>query len=161
MSKYIFEKILLASDHAGIKAKSYLVDFLKNYYLDPHSILDIGPFVESSTDYPLWASKLVESFKSDEKNGIKVGGILICGSGIGMSIAANRYKGIRATLCHDENQAQLAREHNYSNVLCLGARIVELPLMEKIVLKWLTVPNLESGNHQKRVNMLDNLRTGP
>ena len=109
--------IAIASDHAGFELKELLKQDIKNLGFD---VNDLGPGSEQSVDYPDYANKLAEWIKANKDSE----GVLICGSGIGMSIAANRHKGIRAALCHDGLTATLARKHNNANVLCLGARFI-------------------------------------
>lgn len=138
--------ILLASDHAGFTLKQKLISYLQE---NNFNYTDLG--CESSTqsvDYPDYANKLCQDF-NEEKNI----GILICGSGIGISIAANRYKNIRAALCFDEETTKLSRQHNDANVICLGARFLDEDKAIKIIKIFLET-NFENGRHQKRIDKL-------
>ncbi|MBN8828170.1 MAG: ribose 5-phosphate isomerase B [Sphingobacteriia bacterium] len=144
-------KIYLASDHAGFKLK----EIIKEYFIKgDQAFIDLGTTSEESCDYPDLALNLCERLES-EKEGI---GILICGSGIGMSIAANRYSHIRAALCINETMAKLAREHNNANVLVLGARLIDEKSNIKCVETFINTA-FEGGRHIERVNKLTNLRS--
>ena len=140
-------KIALASDHGGYELKEkvykYLID--KNY-----EIVNFGTDSSESCDYPVYASKVCNAILNDGFDK----GILICGTGIGMSIMANRHKGIRAACLSDVYSAQMTRKHNDSNVLCFGARVIDEEMAYKIVDTWLET-EYEAGRHQKRVEMLD------
>jgi ribose 5-phosphate isomerase B len=140
-------KIALASDHGGFELKEkvykYLID--KNY-----EIVNFGTDSSESCDYPVYASKVCNAILNDGFDK----GILICGTGIGMSIMANRHKGIRAACLSDVYSAQMTRKHNDSNVLCFGARVIDEEMAYKIVDTWLET-EYEAGRHQKRVEMLD------
>lgn len=140
-------KIALASDHGGYELKEkvykYLID--KNY-----EIVNFGTDSSESCDYPVYASKVCNAILNDGFDK----GILICGTGIGMSIMANRHKGIRAACLSDVYSAQMTRKHNNSNVLCFGARVIDEEMAYKIVDTWLET-EYEAGRHQKRVEMLD------
>jgi ribose 5-phosphate isomerase B len=140
-------KIGIASDHAGYDLKSIII---KEFSTNNLSFVDCGCENSStSVDYPDVANTLCKKLISDEFDL----GILICGSGIGISIAANRFKEVRAALCHDENTACLARQHNDANILCLGARIVDEKLALKIVKSFLDA-EFSGDRHQNRVNKL-------
>lgn len=132
--------IFIASDHAGFKLKEYL----KKYF----DLSDLGTYDEESCDYPVFAKKLVDQMKEGDK------GILICGTGIGMSIVVNRYKNIRAALCFNEEMTVLARQHNNANVLVLGARIISTEIAKTCVEKFLST-DFEGGRHQHRVELID------
>lgn len=138
------QKIVIASDHAGFSLKSKLVSVLSDY-----EVVDLGTKSEESVDYPAFADKLCNWVLKNKSLGI-----LICGSGIGMSIRANRYPGIRAALCTTAEMSELARTHNDANVLCLGARITLPDLATQIVQTFLTTA-FTGGRHQKRVELLD------
>ena len=114
----IFKKICISSDHAGFKLKESIKDFLINKNI---SIIDLGPINEDSVDYPDYAHLLSKKMKKS-KNQL---GILICGSGIGMSMAANKHKNIRAALCYDTKSTKLSRQHNNANVMTIGARLIK------------------------------------
>ena len=140
-------EIFLASDHAGFELKSFLINKLAQD--KSLQITDLGcSNSETSVDYPDYANKLCQNINSTEKYGI-----LICGSGIGMSIAANRFKNIRAALCHDERSAKLSRNHNNANILCLAARTLKNEEALKIVHSFCS-SEFESGRHQIRIEKL-------
>jgi ribose 5-phosphate isomerase B len=109
------KKIILAADHAGFKLKQFLLNNMEN---KKFNLIDIGTYNESSVDYPDVANLLAKNISNGDI------GILICGTGIGVSIAANRHRHIRAALCHNQEYAKLARQHNNANVLVLGARYI-------------------------------------
>jgi len=136
-------KIFIASDHAGVELKSFLKEKLKNF-----EVVDLGPENKERVDYPDYAKKVA---KSVQKEGI---GILICGTGIGMSISANKFKGIRAALANDIFLAKLAKEHNNANILCLGARVVAKDLAYEIVKTWLET-KFEGGRHTQRIEKIE------
>ena len=136
-------KIALGSDHAGYEAKISLREHLCQ---QGHECLDLGTDGESSCDYPDYAAavgRAVSLGKVDR-------GVLVCGTGIGMSISANKVDGVRAALCHDEQTARMSREHNDANVLCLGARILGEGQSLKIVDSWL-VASFAGDRHARRV----------
>lgn len=136
----------IASDHAGIKTRQFIAELLKSAGVD---VVDLGCDNEERVDYPDYASKVCEKvlLTPDSK------GVLVCGSGIGMSIAANRHAGIRAALCHDAYTAAAAREHNDANVLCVGERALGLGAVESVVKAWLA-SSFEGGRHAQRVGKL-------
>ena len=140
------EKIAIASDHGGYDLKSYLLIFLKEL---GYEVEDLGPSNSSAVDYPDYGSTLAKVVGE----GKIARGIVICGTGIGMSIVVNRFPGIRGTLCSDLYAAKLCREHNDSNVLIMGGRVVGLDLAKEIVKTWLNTP-FEGGRHQKRLNKI-------
>ncbi len=145
MSKNI-RKIFIASDHAGFTLKKIVLDYLSK---ENFEIIDLGTDSgKNSVDYPDYAYKLADNLSGDDEFGI-----LICGSGIGISIAANRQKHIRAALCVTEEMAKLSRAHNNANVLCLGARLTDEKKALKIVDAFLDSP-FESGRHSSRVEKL-------
>ncbi|MFZ2891287.1 ribose 5-phosphate isomerase B [Sulfuricurvum sp.] len=123
-------KFYIATDHAGIDLKNFTVENLRS---KGHEVIDLGPFDKSRVDYPDYAVKVCENVLSDTGSQ----GILICGSGIGMSMAANRFHGIRAALCHDAYTATVARGHNDANILCFGERIVGQGVAESILDAWI------------------------
>lgn len=142
-------KIVLASDHAGYELKNVLVEYLK---AKAYEVEDAGPNSSDRCDYPDYAykaSKLVS-------DGICDVGILVCGSGIGMSIVANKVSKIRAALCADTTYAKLSREHNNANVLCLGARLLDEKTAKDIVDVWLAT-EFEGDRHQKRIDKITNI----
>jgi len=141
-------KIAIGSDHAGFELKETIKVFLKEKGIE---VKDFGTHSEERVDYPDYAIPLAESVANGEEDF----GILICGTGIGMSIAANKVKGIRASLCSDVYSAHSAREHNNANVLCLGGRVLGKELAKEIVDKWLSSSFLE-GRHKRRVDKIMN-----
>ena len=140
-------KIAIGSDHGGFELKEFLKEFLKENNLE---ILDYGTYSLDSVDYPDIAQNLCSDLTKEKFER----GILICGTGIGMSIAANRFKGIRATLANDLFSAVMARRHNNSNILVLGGRIVGKDLAIEIVKAWLN-EKFEQGRHKRRIDKLD------
>ena len=140
-------KIAIGSDHAAYKEKQILINYLENRGL---TVLDFGTDSEDSVDYPIFGQKVAKSVLNEIANK----GIIICGTGIGISIAANRFKGIRAALCTSESHAEMSRKHNDSNILALGSRTTNTDLLKKIVKVWLET-DFEAGRHINRLNMLD------
>lgn len=138
-------KILIASDHGGYNLKNEIINHLKE---QGYEIEDFGCYDTKSCDYPVYAKKIAEEVV---KTGLK--GILVCGTGIGMSMAANRIEGIRASHCTDTYSAKMTRKHNDSNILCLGERITGIGLALDIVDIWLNT-EFEGGRHQKRIHMI-------
>ena len=138
-------KIIIGSDHGGFNLKNSIVKYLES---NGFEVLDLGCYSPESCDYPVVAQAVAnEVLSSGEK------GILICGTGIGVSIAANRFSGIRASHCTDTFTARMTRMHNDSNILCLGERITGVGLALDIVDIWLNTP-FEGGRHQKRIDMI-------
>lgn len=139
-------KIAIASDHAGFNLKSIIIKEFKNQY----QLIDLGcDSADISVDYPDFAKKVAEKIIKKEAEF----GILICGSGIGVSIAANRFKEVRAALCHNVETASLARKHNNANVICLGARITSEQTTISSVRTFLTT-DFEGGRHLRRIEKL-------
>lgn len=140
-------KFYIATDHAGIDLKDYTVELLKD---KGHEVIDLGPFSKTRVDYPDYAVKVSQSVLEDSGSQ----GILICGSGIGMSIAANRHSGIRAALCHDAYTATVARGHNDANILCFGERIIGKGVAESILDAWIC-SSFDGGRHTGRVEKIE------
>ncbi|MBF0183731.1 MAG: ribose 5-phosphate isomerase B [Magnetococcales bacterium] len=140
--------IAIANDHGGTELKQYLLQVLRGQ--DAIQIIDFGIGDHQSVDYPEYARKVCRAVLDGEANR----GILICGTGLGMSMAANRFPGIRAALCHDEFTARLSRQHNDANILVLGGRVTGAPVAEAIVQVWLANA-FEGGRHQRRISMMD------
>lgn len=138
--------ILLASDHAGIDLKTELTKALKERGLEP---IDLGTHDHQSVDYPDYANMLARELIA----GRATRGLLVCGTGIGIGIAANRHPGVRAATCHDVTTARLARAHNDANVLCLGARVTGLQVALDCLDAFLETV-FEGGRHQRRVDKL-------
>lgn len=142
------KKMIIGSDHAGFSLKEKLKDFLVKRGFE---VIDVGCYKEVSCDYPEFAKVLCE--KVLEHHSL---GILICGSGIGMSISANRIKGIRAALCFNEYMARMSRRHNNANVLCLGARVIGEDVAKAILEAFLS-EEFEGGRHQRRIDLIESL----
>lgn len=140
------EKIAIASDHAGFELKSVLKQELEKLGFEP---LDLGTDGAASVDYPDFGNKLAASLQAGEAKR----GVLICGTGIGISIAANRHAHVRAALCHDGLSARLSRLHNDANVLCLGARVTGVDVARDCLAVFLGT-EFEGGRHQNRVAKL-------
>lgn len=140
-------KFFIASDHAGVLIKPAVIQMVQTL---GYSIIDLGPSTDERVDYPDFAHLLCTHVLSEEGTQ----GILICGSGIGMSLAANKHIGIRAALCHDAYTAKMARAHNDANVLCFGERIVGLGVVESILEAW-TQSSFEGGRHANRVAKIE------
>lgn len=143
-------KFFIATDHAGIDMKNFTVELLR---FKGHDVEDLGPFSKDRVDYPDYAIKVCESVLGE--NGSF--GILICGSGIGMSMAANRHSGIRAALCHDAYTASVARAHNDANILCFGERIVGAGVAESILDAFIA-GSFEGGRHCGRVEKIEAIK---
>lgn len=139
-------KIAIGSDHGGYELKKLVVRYLQDRN---HAITDCGCYASDSVDYPDFAEKVCDEVRS----GASEAGILICGTGIGMSIAANRHRDIRAALCHEAFTARMSREHNNANVLCLGERVIGSELALDIVRVWVST-DFAGGRHQKRLDKL-------
>ncbi len=139
--------VIFGSDHAGIDMKNVLMDHLADTGFG--NIIDVGTAHKASCDYPVYAKKLCRKVREHQSPGI-----LVCGSGIGMSMAANRIKGIRAALCMNEYMARMSRMHNNANVLCLGSRILGTDLAKGIVDVFLSA-SFEGGRHQARIDLIE------
>ena len=142
----IFKTVCIASDHAGFNLK----EDIKNHLVDKKiSIFDMGPYNDKSVDYPDFAHKLCKQVVKN-KNHV---GILVCGSGVGMSIAANKNKGIRAALCYSVKNAKLSRLHNDANVITLGERLIKKTVALKCVESFLKT-EFEGGRHINRIKKI-------
>lgn len=141
-------RIAIGSDHGGYEYKEQIVSHLKE---KGYKCVDVGTYSTDSCDYPVIARAVTTKITTGEADR----GILICGTGIGMSIVANKVKGIRAALCGDTFSARASRAHNNSNVLCLGERVIGINLAMDIVDIWLE-SKFEGGRHQRRVDMMEN-----
>ncbi|MBT5434644.1 MAG: ribose 5-phosphate isomerase B [Alphaproteobacteria bacterium] len=139
-------KLAMASDHAGLTLKTILADTLESW---GHEVVDLGTHDEESVDYPDFADLLANCLASGEVEW----GVLICGTGIGISIAANRHPHVRAAVCHDVTSARLTRLHNNANVLALGERVIGTETA-KDCLKVFIETSFEGGRHQRRVDKL-------
>lgn len=143
------KNLVIASDHAGFELKETIRDYLKSEGIE---VEDLGPTNTNAVDYPDYGVKLAKVVAENETKR----GIVICGTGIGMSIVVNRFPKIRGTLCVDVYTAKLCREHNDSNILILGGRVVGKGLAIEIVKTWLNTP-FEGGRHQKRLDKINNI----
>ncbi len=144
--------ILIASDHAGFRLKRHLVAFLE---ARGETVRDLGVDSETSVDYPDYAHRLAAAIEAGEA----ARGILICGTGLGMSMTANRHPGVRAALCHDAYTAEYARRHNNANVLCLGGRVLGPGVAEQVAAVFLDT-GFEGGRHKRRVDKIEREETG-
>jgi len=140
--------IIIGADHAGFDLKETCKTFLKNS--GKYEVTDIGVFSRQSYDYPKIAHKVAQAISNGE---YKVG-ILVCGSGIGMSMVANRYKGVRAALCHNIYSARMSRLHNDANILTMGGRVTGVDLALEILEQFLKT-EFEGGRHRSRVDQID------
>lgn len=150
-------KIAIAADHAGYQTKKKVIQFIKESGYD---YIDFGTGSDSSVDYSDFAFQVAEAVSSGKYQR----GILICGSGLGMCIAANKVKGIRAVTCHDTFTAEMSRRHNDANVLCLGAKVIKEDNLLKILKIWLeTEFESEDGKsrHQRRLNKISDYEMKP
>jgi len=138
--------IAIGCDHGGFDLKKAIVPIVEQA---GHTVVDLGCFSEEAVDYPDFADRVCAAIGE----GRCQRGILICGAGIGMSIAANRHRHIRAALCHESFTARMSREHNDANVLCLGARILGINLAQEIIKVWLAT-EFVGGRHLRRVEMM-------
>jgi len=145
-------RIALASDHAAFQLRTRLAARLRAL---GHEVADFGCPSAESCDYPDFAAAAARAVAS----GACARGIVACGTGIGVCMAANKVPGVRAAVVHDRFTAQMSREHNDANVLCLGARVLPEPLAEELAVYWLTLP-FEGGRHARRVGKLDDLDRG-
>ncbi|MFC0216409.1 ribose 5-phosphate isomerase B [Paenibacillus chartarius] len=143
-------KIAIGADHAGYRLKDVLVPFLKEL---GHEVIDVGSHGPDSVDYPDYAFSVSEKVVSGDVDK----GILLCGTGIGMCIAANKVPGVRAALVHDLFSAKATREHNDTNVLAMGERVVGPGVAQDIVKVWLETPFSEGERHQNRINKVKSI----
>ena len=141
------DMIVIASDHAGVVLKARIVEIVTQL---GDEVRDLGPADHGSVDYPDFGHRVADEVAS----GRAAWGILICGTGIGMSMAANRHAGVRAALCHDAFTAEMARRHNDANVLCLGARVIGSGVAEQVVRVFLS-SSFEGARHQRRVDKIE------
>ena len=139
-------KILIASDHAGFKLKEIIKRYLSKKKI---KVLDLGPFELVKVDYPDYAHKLSKKINLNKK----LTGVLVCGSGIGMEITANRYKNVRAALCYDQKSAKLSRLHNNANIITLGSRLTKKKIALKCINTFLNT-KFEGGRHTKRIKKI-------
>jgi ribose 5-phosphate isomerase B len=140
-------KVGVASDHRGIKVKSQILALLSQL---AHEGVDYGPTDGASVDYPDFAARVAEALGAGEIER----GVLICGTGMGMCIAANKFPGVRAATCHDDVTAEMSRRHNDANVMCLSADLLGERLLNRIVEIWLRTP-FEGGRHLRRIEKIE------
>ena len=141
-------KVAIGNDHAGVELKNYLIDYLKKKNIE---VVNVGTDTTDSCDYPVYAKKVAGDVIDKNVDF----GILICGTGIGISIAANKVKGIRAAKVNNTTEAKLAREHNHANIICLGARIIGNVIASEIVDSFIEAKESSAENHLRRLSMLD------
>ncbi len=140
-------RFYIATDHAGYNVKDFVKEYLES---KSHEVIDLGPYSNDRVDYPDFAKKCAQ--KVVEDNGSF--GILICGTGIGISVSANKVCGIRAALCHDSYTAAMSRAHNDANILCFGERVVGKGVIESMLDSFCDTP-FEGGRHANRVKKID------
>jgi len=139
-------KVAIGSDHAGVALKAEIIKFLEEL---SYEVIDFGPHSTESVDYPDYAGKVAQYIQKHDADK----GVLICGTGIGISISANKYRGIRCALCSDSYTARITREHNNSNIVAMGARIIGEDLAKEIVREFLGA-TYEGGRHQNRLDKI-------
>ena len=143
------EKISIGCDHAGFEVKEMILNLLNEM---GYEMIDFGTNSSESVDYPIYGVKVGESVATKQVDR----GIVVCGSGIGISIAANKVIGIRAALCSTVEHAVLSRKHNNANVLAIGARLTNNQEIKEIVINWLNT-SFEGGRHQERINLIEKI----
>ena len=146
------KKLVIGCDHAAVELKNQVIEHLKQRGF---AVEDVGTYTADSCDYPVYAHKLCRKIQ----NGEFEMGILICGTGVGMSMAANKHKGIRAACCSDTFSARLTRLHNNANVLCFGARVVGMGLAFDLVDAFVDA-EFEGGKHARRVDLITAIENG-
>lgn len=142
-------KIALGCDHGGWELKGIIEGVLKSLDIE---VVDMGTGNEDSVDYPDYATKVAEAVSK----GAVDRGVAVCGTGIGMSIVANKYPGVRAALCHDSFTARMSRLHNDSNILVLGGRVTGREVAVEMLKQWLATP-FEGGRHKRRLDKIENI----
>lgn len=145
-------KIAIASDHTGVELKSEIIKYLQEL---GHETDDFGTNSKESIDYPIYGKKVADEVAKGKYDG----GVLICGTGIGISLAANKIKGIRAAVCSEPYSAKLSKQHNNSNIIAFGARVVGVDLAKMIVKEWVEA-KFEGGRHSKRVELISKIENG-
>lgn len=139
-------KLAIGSDHVGLELKPIIIQYLEQL---GHEVKDFGPSTSERTDYPKYGEAVAKAVANKEYDS----GILICGTGVGISITANKVKGIRAVVCSEPYSAKLSKEHNNTNILAFGSRVVGSELAKMIVKEWLDA-EFEGGRHEKRIEMI-------
>lgn len=142
-------KLAIGSDHVGVELKPTIIEYLEEL---GHEVVDYGPNSTKRTDYPIYGKKVAEEVAAGNVDG----GILICGTGVGISISANKVRGIRAVVCSEPYSAKLSKEHNNTNILAFGSRVIGSETAKMIVHEWLNA-EFEGGRHGKRVEMIKNI----
>ena len=142
-------KLAVASDHAGFELKEQVRLLLES---QGHTVEDCGCYSEESCDYPDYANRLCEAILGEKAER----GVLVCGTGLGMSYTANRHKGIRAALCTSAEMAEMSRAHNDANVLVLGSRILDTDILNDVLNAWMETP-FDGGRHLRRIRKIDGL----
>ena len=145
-------KIAIGCDHSALELKKEIIKYLEEL---GHSVTDFGTHTTESVDYPVYGRKVAV----EVANGNFDGGVLICGTGIGISLAANKVKGIRAAVCSEPYSAKLSKQHNNSNIIAFGARVVGVDLAKMIVKEWLDA-EYEGGRHARRVGLITKIENG-
>ena len=145
-------KIAIGNDHVAVAMKKHITEYLE---AKGHEIVNFGTDSGERCDYPVYAKKVADAIVSGECEL----GILICGTGVGISIAANKVKGIRAVVCSEPYTAKLSRQHNNTNILAFGARVIGMSTAEMIVDEFITA-EYEGGRHQRRIDMISELESG-
>ena len=144
--------IAIGCDHGGIIIKNAVIDYMKENGIE---YTDFGCYTEESVDYPIYAYKVARAVADGQAEL----GIICCGTGIGVSMAANKVKGIRAAVCTDEFCAEMTRRHNNANIMCMGGRVIDEAKAVKLASIFLSTP-FEGGRHEKRVNMITEIENG-
>lgn len=136
----------MGNDHAAVEMKLQIKEFLEEM---GHEVIDYGTHTEERCDYPVYGEKVARAVAEGEVDQ----GILICGTGVGISLAANKVKGIRCVVCSEPYSARLSKQHNNTNILAFGARVIGIEMAKMIVTEWLNA-EFEGGRHQERVDMI-------
>lgn len=144
--------IAIGNDHAGYELKKIVIEVLKAHNLE---YKDFGAYSSERTDYPIYGQKVALAVASGECEC----GILLCGTGVGISIAANKVKGIRAAVCSEPYSAKLAKEHNDANILAMGSRVIGPELAKMIVETWLSA-EFQGGRHAERIHLISKIENG-
>ena len=145
-------KIAIGNDHVALDMKNHIKAYIES---KGHTVSDFGAYTDERTDYPIYAARVSNAILSGECEL----GILICGTGVGMSIAANKINGIRAAVCSEPYSARLTRQHNNANIIAFGARVVGEATAEMIVDEFLSA-EYEGGRHQGRIDMIEAIERG-
>lgn len=145
-------KLAIGSDHVGIELKPIIIEYLEEL---GHEVTDFGPFSSERTDYPIYGKKVAEEVAAGNFDS----GVLICGTGVGISITANKVAGIRAVVCSEPYSAKLSKEHNNTNIVAFGSRVIGSEVAKMIIKEWLDA-EYEGGRHAKRVEMIAKIESG-